>query len=249
MVINEIFKNPTVKTVIFQITFPNLFFIEKIIGDYQLKIMEKYPQSSLILTKGIVFALGQNISNIPNLPKDDQETATKIWQFISENDVKLNVQANSLDISSTHHKTYEMGDGDKFRDIIKFSLDHFFELVQIPIIERIGLRYIDHCPIINKNSATYLQFYNTCFPLERFSIEDANDMDFKTTVKRGDYLLTYRETAQTKDNEFKLILDFDGVSQKVKPKDYLTVTDELHKMISKEFGTTAKEPLLKYMRQ
>jgi uncharacterized protein (TIGR04255 family) len=246
MPINEIFNNPTVKTVIFQITFPNLFYIEKIIGEYQLKIMKYFPQSSLIFKKDIFLALG---SNAPKPTNNEDENARKIWQFASENDVKLSIQTDSLDIVSTHHKTYEMGDGDKFRDIIKFSLDHFLKLVQIPIINRIGLRYIDHCPIINKDNATYSDYYNTCFPLDRFSLEDAQDMDFKTTVKIGNYFLTYRETAQTKDAEFKLILDFDGSANKVNPNNYLTVTDELHRIISNEFEKTAKDSLLQYMRQ
>jgi uncharacterized protein (TIGR04255 family) len=246
MAINEIFNNPTVKTVIFQIQYPNLFYIEKIIGDYQVKIMERFPQSSLILQKGLFITLGSQ-GQIPSEGED--ENSTKIWQFSSENDAKLSIQTTSLAIVSTHHKTYNMGDGDKFRDLIKFSLDHFFSFLGIPIINRIGLRYIDHCPIINKDNQTYLQFYNTCFPLNRFSLKDANVMDFKTTVKRGDYLLTYRETAQTKDNEFMLVLDFDGAAQKVKPENYLSVTDDLHKLISDEFDLTAKEALKEYMRQ
>ncbi len=246
MVIGEIFSNPTVKTVVFQIQYPNLFYIEKMIGDYQIKIMEKFPQSALILSKGLHITLGPTAQLPPEIENDN---SAKIWQFSSENDVKLNIQTSSLDISSTHHKTYDMGEGDKFRDIIKFSLDHFLESVRIPIINRIGLRYIDHCPIISKDNETYRQYYNTCFPLDRFSLESAENMDFKTRVKRGDYYLSYRETARIKDNEFKLILDFDGVASKVKPEDYLSVTDDLHKLISEEFNITAKEPLKEHMRQ
>jgi len=248
MATGEIFSNPTVKTVIFQMNYPNLFFIEKVIGDYQVKIMELYPQSSLILRKGLQITLGSTgqISS-----EDEDDNSSKIWQFTSEHGFKLNIQTNSLDITSTHHKTYDKSEveGENFRDVIKFSLDHFFNSVPIPIINRIGLRYIDHCPIIKKTNAMYLKYYNTCLPLDRFSLKDASNMDFTTTVKRGDYSLTYRETAQTKDNEFKLILDFDGVALKVKPQDYLSVTDDLHKLIEPEFDTTAKEPLREYMRK
>jgi len=243
---NEIFNNPTVKMVIFQILYPNLFFIEKLIGDYQEKILEKFPQSSLIFKKELFFTVGS--SSQPK-PEDESDSATKIWQFSNENDFKLNVQTNSLDIISTHHKTYKMGDGDKFRDLIQFSLDRFLSVVHIPIINRIGLRYIDHCPIFKKENDTYRSYYNTCFPLDRFSLENANTMDFKVTTKREDYVLTYRESAQTKDNEFKLILDFDGGATKVKAEDYLTVTDRLHDLIADEFDKTAKEPLKEYMRK
>ena len=47
----EIFSNPTVKKVIFQIRFPNLFFIENKIGDFQLKIMGMFPESKLIFRR------------------------------------------------------------------------------------------------------------------------------------------------------------------------------------------------------
>ena len=49
MSINEIFPKPTVTQVIFQIRFPNLFFIENKIGDLQLKIMKEFPHSKLII--------------------------------------------------------------------------------------------------------------------------------------------------------------------------------------------------------
>jgi len=45
MQINEVFPNPTVKQVIFQIRFPNLFYLESKIGEYQLKIMQRFPES------------------------------------------------------------------------------------------------------------------------------------------------------------------------------------------------------------
>lgn len=243
---DEIFKNPTVKMVIFQIQYPNLFSIEKIIGDYQESILEIFPQSSLIFSKDIFFTVG---SGSQVKPENENDVATKIWQFSTEKDVKMNIQTNSLDIVSTQHKTYSMGDGDKFRDLIQFSLDRFFKLVRIPIINRIGLRYIDHCPILKKDNETYMSYYDTCFPLTRFSLETADTMDFKVVTKRGEYILAYRESVLTKDNEFKLILDFDGSALKAKPEDYLSITDSLHKLIADEFKRTAKEPLKEYMRK
>ncbi len=84
MAINEIFRNPAVKSVIFQIQYPNLFYIEKIIGDYQFEIMEKFPQSALILSKGLHITFGSTVQT-PSEVEDD--ASTKIWQFTSENDV------------------------------------------------------------------------------------------------------------------------------------------------------------------
>ena len=246
MAITEIFRNPTVKQVIFQIQYPNLFYIEKMIGDFQVKIMEQFPESALILRKGLHISFGSAGQISPDV---EDEGGAKIWQFTSANNVKLSLQTNSLDIVSEHHKTYTLGDGEKFRDVIKFSLDCFFELVPVPIINRIGLRYIDHCPIIKKNNRTFLEYYNTSFPLDRFSLEDADNIDFRARVKRGEYFLTYRETLKKIDEEFILVLDFDGFALKVKPADYLSITDELHTLISNEFNATAKEPLKEYMRK
>jgi len=93
MAINEIFKNPTVKTVIFQIRFPNLFFIEKIIGDFQVRIMDVFRESSLILKKGLVISVG---STAQIEPESDSEGGQRIWQFKSDKGFQLNVQTNSL---------------------------------------------------------------------------------------------------------------------------------------------------------
>ena len=247
MAIPEVFSNPTVKTVIFQIRFPNLFFIENIIGDYQVRIMNYFKDSALILSKEFNILVGPQNQPLPNL---GEQKPANIWQFISpEKNVNLSVQTSSLDIVSTSHKSYAMGEGEKFRDIIELSLTPFFELVQIPIITRIGLRYIDNCPIIEKNNTSFSEYYNTAFPLDRFPIDTAENMDFRAIVKKGEYYLTYRETLKKIDGEFTLELDFDGFASNVKPNEYLSVTDELHTLISNEFEATANESLIKYMRQ
>lgn len=148
MSIDEVFPNPTVREVIFQIRFPNLFYMENKIGDLQLEIMEEFPKSALLIRRKVVFAdvgAGERISEIGN--DLDQGTGIKIWQFSSKKNFQLNVTSDSLDITSQHHKTYDLEGGDKFRDIIRYVLDCFFQITKIPILSRIGLRYIDECPI------------------------------------------------------------------------------------------------------
>ncbi len=56
MPINEVFPNPTGKQVIFQIRFPNLFYIENKIGDFQVEVMERFPESSLTFRHQLVLA-------------------------------------------------------------------------------------------------------------------------------------------------------------------------------------------------
>lgn len=250
MSINEVFPNPTAKQVIFQIKFPNLFYIENKIGDLQLKIMEKFPQSSLLFRKQIVFAdIGPGVK-LENISSDlGEEKGKKIWQFKSSKNFQLDVLSDSLDISSQYHKTYNLGGGDKFRDIIEFVLIRFFEVVSIPIINRIGFRYIDECPIPSKDNSTFRSYYDSIFPLDRFNLVDVNEMDFKTVIKKGEYYLRYVESLQKVGGEYKLILDFDGFAENINSKDYLTTTDNLHTIILEEYEKTIKEPVYQYMRQ
>ena len=250
MVINEMFPNPTVKQVIFQITFPNLFYIENKIGDFQLKIMKEFPQSALLFRRQVLLADIGPESKIAEIPNDlKNETGKKVWQFKSDKNFELHVLGNSLDITSEYHKTYNLEGGDKFRDTIKFVLDSFLEVTKIPIINRIGLRYVDECPIPSKDNSTFKSYYNSIFPLDRFDLADAKEMAFRTVIKRDNYSLIYAESLQQKENEYKLIIDFDGFAENIESKDYLTVTDDLHTIISDEYEKTIRSPVYDYMRQ
>ena len=250
MSIDKVFPNPTVKHAIFQIRFPNLFSMESKIGDLQLKIMKEFPQSALLFRRQILFAdMGPEIK-FEDIPSDsDKETGKKIWQFKSDKNFKLNILNDSLDITSEYHKTYNLEGGDKFRDIINFVLDHFFEVTSIPIISRIGLRYIDECPIPSKDNSTFRSYYNSSFPLDRFNLADASEMDFKTVVKKGEYHLRYIESLQKINDEYKLILDFDGFAESIAAEDCLTIADDLHTIISEEYKGTIKGPVYEYMQQ
>ncbi|MCK7523160.1 MAG: hypothetical protein MZV64_38560 [Ignavibacteriales bacterium] len=82
MAIKDIFPNQSVKKVIFQIRFPNLFYIESKIGDFQLRIMEMFPSSSLLFRKQLLFAdLGPDVKPADIFNKDDSQSGKKIWQF------------------------------------------------------------------------------------------------------------------------------------------------------------------------
>ena len=100
-----------------------------------------------------------------------------------------------------------------------------------------------------KDNETYRSYLSTAFPLEKFAIDDATEMDFKTVVKRGEYELRYMESLQRReDGRYYVILDFDGFAHNVKPDDCLGVTDDLHEMIIQEYRSTIKEPIVEYMR-
>jgi len=159
MAIEEVFPNPTVRQVVFQIVFPNLFYIEKIIGDFQLKIIDQFPDSTLLYRRQFAWAdVGPDVKLTEIESKLDKEpTGQKIWQFKSPKNFQLNVMNNSLDITSSYHKTYNLEGGEKFRDIIELVLGKFFEVVSLPIVNRIGLRYVDECPIPSKENSVFRQ--------------------------------------------------------------------------------------------
>ncbi|PPA78438.1 MAG: hypothetical protein C00003105_00588 [ANME-2 cluster archaeon HR1] len=74
-------------------------------------------------------------------------------------------------------------------------------------------------------------------------------MAFRTVTKRDEYSLIYSESLQQKENEYKLILDFDGFAENIDSNDYLKVTDDLHTIISDEYEKTIKNPVYEYMRE
>jgi len=248
MVIDEVFPFPTVKQVIFQIRYPNLFYIENKIGEFQTKIIEKFPESALLYRRRLVFADIGPKGKLEEIPGSSDEFVKKIWQFRSEKKYELNVSSNSLDITSEYHKTYNLDGADKFRDIIDFVLRKFFEVVSIPIINRIGLRYIDECPLPSKDNKTFRSYYNSVFPIERFRIEDAREMLFRVVTQKGKFYLNYMESLRKVKGKYKLILDFDGYTTKIRSENCLKITDKLHDLIQREYEKTIKEPVYEYMR-
>jgi uncharacterized protein (TIGR04255 family) len=248
MAINEVFPNPTVKQVVFQIRYPNLFYIGDIIGSLQTKLMKKFPESSLLHHQKFRLT-DKGLDLEKSSDEKPGEVLKTIWNFESPKKTKLNILSDSMDISSEFHKTYNSPtSADKFREVIDFVLNHFFEATKIPIVKRIGLRYVDECPIPKKDTKIFKEYYKTTFPLGRFKLEDATDMQFSTVVKRGKYNLRFVEKLVRLGNKYKLILDFDGFGTNIKSSNCLKVTDALHDLILKEYKKSLKEPVYKYMR-
>lgn len=252
MAIKEVFLNPTVKKVVFQIRYPNLFAIEKIIGDYQLKIMDRFPNSQLLLKQQFVLAdinVGRSIESRNYEP--DSPSVLKIWNFTTDDGVELNIHTDSLDISSSLHKTYDNPDVDnRFRDSIQFAVDKFLETVNIiPKFTRIGLRYIDECPVSKKDNESFLAWYKSTFPLTRFPLERALNLKMEARVIKDRGFLKFSESFQDSNGILKYTLDFDGYKENIKSSEYLSTTDQLHELIAEEFKNSANSPLFDYMRR
>ena len=252
MPIEEVFSNPTVEKVIFQIRFANLFYLESKIGELQMRIMKEFPESSQAFRRQILIAdLGDKVKLEPDMAETENDFMRKIWQFQSEKGYKLNVQTESLDITSEIHKTYNNPKGEhRFREIIKMVVDNFLNLTNLPIIKRIGLRYIDKCPVDAEIIATFRNWYNTCFPIDRFPISEANEMSYVTVIPKGKHSLRYAESFRhSPDGKYTFSLDFDGFSTDLSSNNYLEILDEIHDIISNEYEQSIKEPLYHYMRE
>lgn len=252
MVIAEIFPKPTVEKVIFQIRYANLFFLESKIGDLQVKIMNEFPESNLLIQRQVIITDAADASRIELDLKNssDKGATTKVWQFLSEKGYRLNVLPNSLDITSELHKSYDNPKAEhKFRDIIGLVVQSFLEVTKIPVLQRIGLRYIDKCPVPSLDPAVYSEWYNTSLPIDRFTLQDATHLSFSCQVKKGNYGLRFSELFQNEDAVNRLTLDFDAFALNIKSEQYLNITDDLHRVISEEYESTIKEPVYKHMRE
>ncbi len=254
---SEIYPYPTVKQVIFQIKFPNLLYIEKSIGDIQIKIMNDYPESAEIIQK--TFMLGYYDKKVNNM--EEEEPLTKIWKFTSPNGYELTISNNSLSIVSNLHKTYKNPEGEhKFRDIIKSTVDSFLKVINLPKITRIGLRYIDECPLPKvMDFENYQKYYNTAFT-KRFSFENSRNMQYLVVKNIEDnILLRYLEnyennieknpTTNKEEVIQKLVMDFDASSFNISSNEYIETLDKLYDIVHNEWENTIKEPVKEIMRK
>lgn len=246
----EVFPYPTVKKVMFEIRYPNLFSIENKIGDFQERIISEFPESQALFRRQMLFADVGPEGKLINVPdRFGQDVGKKIWVFKSKEQHEISVSTGSLSITSELHKTYSNPSSDKkFRDVIEFVLSNFFQTISVPIINRIGLRYVDECPLPTKDNETLKKFYNSNFPAERYPINAAEKIYLEIRTKRKTHNLIYRESLVKEKEQYKIILDFDGFENEVTPRDFLKITDELHEMIEEEYFNMIKEPVKEYMR-
>jgi len=250
MAIDEVFPNPTVKQVIFQIRYPNLFFLESKIGELQMRIMEIFPDSALIFKRQLfITEVGPEVTADQIQEKLPQEQGQKFWQFSSPKGYTLSVHTNSLDITSNFHKTYNNPtSADRFRDVIETTISAFLSITNLPQIKRIGLRYIDECVFDEKTSKSFLDHFNSCLNTSRFPIENSIDNHYKATVKKGIYFMRFMETYESQLQTPVLKLDFDGFANDIRSDSYLSTTDDLHRLISDEYESSIKEPVISKMR-
>jgi len=83
----------------------------------------------------------------------------------------------------------------------------------VPVLRRVGLRYTDECPLQSKNNETFSSYYNSVFSINRFDISYTNEVFFRIVTKKGNYNIIYMEELQKREDQYKLVLDFDGFAE------------------------------------
>ena len=246
MPIEEVFPCPTVKQVHFEIRFPNLFYLESRVGEFQIKIMRTFPESALVLRKQ--FLLARHDEGTPaEIPQP--EMAQKIWTFNNSNGVSISLASNSMVISSDRHMTYKMGGSDRFRDVIELACTSFLCVTNVPLLARVGLRYVNACPLPERSTAALTSYLDTALPMSKFPLESASGMQFVAVVKRGSADLRYVESIREEAGSTFVDLDFDASEENVEAEQLLPKADALHDVISSEFDRVARPLLKQFMRQ
>lgn len=245
---HEIFPNSPIKKVIFQIIFPNLFYLETKIPNIQVRIMEKFPDSALLIQQKFQFSeIG---AEKPQMDENENLVNNKIWEFRSKNGDKLTISSNSLSILSENYVTYDNPEyPDAFKNIIFYVLDAFFEEIKLPILYRMGLRYINEFDIKEKTKSYYENLINTNFPLTKFDIASSVDMIFKTTYIIDNNKINLIEIMQPNDKgENTLVLDIDAYNEQIPTEDITPKIDALHKSIDDIFFGAVKDGAIQKMR-
>jgi hypothetical protein len=95
----------------------------------------------------------------------------------------------------------------------------------------------------------FMSFYATAFPLARFPLPDAEELFFRSRVKKGPYFVQYMEHLHQDGTRWRYALDMDAFAVKVNATEYLSVTDQLHDLIVAEYEASIKDPVYSHMRK
>ena len=213
--------------------------------------MQVFPESALVISQQISFTQVGSDVKVEKI-KDEDNIATKQWNFKSPNGFQLIVALNNFTIVSDFHKTYSNPDSEnRFRDVIEFVCDAFFSFIPSSIkLSRIGLRYTDECPLVEKTSANVNESFNLISYSDRFTFEETKELSFRVVLQKGDLNIIYQESLGY-DNEKKenfIGLDFDGFAENIVSTTCLATTDRLHDLIRSEYVASLKKPVYEYMR-
>jgi uncharacterized protein (TIGR04255 family) len=215
MAAKEVFPTPLVKQVSFEVRFPNLFFLESRIGEFQVQVMQDFPHSELVHRRNLMMIFAGNAENpqVQELAKQQSGDTEKIWQFKAVSGTRLEISTRNLVLTSENHSSYEGGEK-PFRGVIDKAVSEFFKLIQLPTVLRVGLRYINECPIFDKTTIMFDACYNSILPVDRFGLERLSRADCIAVAKDDNVQIQHLEGLRLAPTGDVLVLDLDASTEK-----------------------------------
>jgi uncharacterized protein (TIGR04255 family) len=246
---HEVFPSPVVKSVAFELRFPNLFFIETRIGEFQVQVMKDFPQTELLHRRNLMFLAGP-ADNLQELAKQQTGDATdKVWVFKSKAGTRLEISSKNFVVSSEQHFSYKHGDEKSFRSAVQRAVEPFIKMVAIPLALRIGLRYVNECPIFSRSTEQFNECYNSILPMSRFKLEQVANMDCAVVTNMEQCQLRHVESMRLTPEGGQLVLDLDAWAENVPSENVMASTDLLYEALSTDFWNTVKQPIIDYRRK
>ena len=120
--------------------------------------------------------------------------------------------------------------------------------VPIKNFTRLGIRYIDYCPLEQLENEYFKNFYIPIFDIDRYKLEDILENRILFRVRKNDYQLLFQSAIREIDDSYKYIMDFDGYAINVEASNFINVTDDLKRLIKNEFISNVTENFKQYMR-
>lgn len=242
---DEVFPNSPLIEVAFEVRFPNLFYINQKIGEFQLDIIDDFPKSSQVFTQP--FILGEKNEVISD---KDNVNAIPSWRFENETGkTKIMVYSNKLNIISKEYKSYNHPSNKNFRNLVTKILSIFAKTVPIKKFSRLGIRYIDHCPLERLDNKYFRNYYNPIFNIDKYKVEDIIDNLFIINIKREQYNLLFQCGIKKLDVGYKYIMDYDGYATDIEASTCITTTDDLRRLIKNEFLSNITDDFKEHMRR
>jgi hypothetical protein len=121
-------------------------------------------------------------------------------------------------------------------------------MVAIPLALRVGLRYVNECPIFNRSTERFNECYNSILPMSRFRLEQVANMDCAVVANMEQCQFRHLESMRLTPEGGQLVLDLDAWAENVPSENVMASTDVLYETIATGFRDTVKQPIIDYMR-
>jgi len=241
--LHEIFENSLLSEVVLELRFPIRLKIPDKIGDFQEKIINKFPK----LEEGFITKFALFSDETPPPPMHTQ----KVWEFKNlKTKTSCKILRNRFSIISNSYKSWKEHKSKKgFRDIIEFTLNNFLETYPIKNFDRLGLRYINKVEIEEKTTSWLKKLFIPLFNIEKYPIESLKEHVVRLIIKKQEQIhIILQSTFITENDKDYYILDFDAYLTNLEDKQIIQKADQLHEEILKEFHSLITDECRKKMR-